>query len=159
MKPMRRRSVFAGVLGLSLLGMVAGSSLGQGVAEKAGETLDSVGRGLKKGAVEIGDAVRRRFDGVRGEVSRMGVQNRVYSRLHWDRSLNSARFEVHMLKDNAVLLRGYVADEAAHQRAVTLAGETVGVTGVVDELVPLVKPAPGQAPSAVPSSAVVPPAR
>lgn len=158
---MRGHAVFAVVLGLIVIGTVAGTGLAQGVAEQAGETLDNVGRGLKRGAVEIGDAVRKRFDGVRGEVSRMGVHNRVFSRLHWDRALHNAKFEVHMLKDGQVLLRGYVPDEAAHQRAVILAGETVGVTGVVDELTPLVKPAqsPATAPAPAPSSVVVPKAR
>jgi osmotically-inducible protein OsmY len=154
---MRRRKWLAGILGLIVAGSLAGTGLAQqGVAERAGETLDSVGRGLKRGAVEVGDAVRRRFDNVRGEVLRMGVHNRVYSRLHWDRALTNAKIEVHLLRDGEVLLRGYVADEAAHQRAVTLAGETVGVTGVVDELVPLVKPAQTIAPAPAPSSAVVP---
>lgn len=154
---MRVRGMFAVVLGATLFGTVAGTVLAQGVASKAGETLDNVGRGIKRGAVEIGDAVRRRFDGVRGEVERMGVHNRVFSRLHWDRALHNSRFEVHMLRDGAVLLRGYVPDEAAHQRAVTLAGETVGVTGVVDELTPLVKPSQGPAVSAPATGSVVVP--
>jgi osmotically-inducible protein OsmY len=157
---MRHRTWIAGILGLAVAGGVAGTvAAQQGVAERAGETLDNVGRGLKRGAVEVGDAVRKRFDGVRGEVLRMGVHNRVFSRLHWDRALTNARIEVHMLRDGEVLLRGYVADEAAHQRAVTLAGETVGVSGVVDELVPLVKPASAPVAAPAPSSAVVPRAR
>lgn len=161
---MRQRKWVAGILGLIVVGSIAGTGLAQqGVAGRAGETLDNVGRGLKRGAGEVGEVVRRRFEGVRGEVARMGVHNRVYSRLHWDRALNNARFDVLMLKDGEVLLRGYVPDEAAHQRALTLAGETVGVTGVVDELVPLVKPAetpaPPNSPDASPTSAVVPRAR
>lgn len=161
---MRQRKWIAGILGLVVVGSIAGTGLAQqGVAGRAGETLDNVGRGLKRGATEVGDAFRRRFEGVRGEVSRMGVQNRVYSRLHWDRALNSARIEVHIVNNGEALLRGYVADEPAHQRALTLAGETVGVTGVVDELVPLVKPtetqAPPASPDASPTSAVVPRAR
>ncbi|MDR3638772.1 MAG: BON domain-containing protein [Isosphaeraceae bacterium] len=154
---MRYGKWIAGFLGLIVGGAVAGTSLAQqGVAEKAGETLDGVGRGIKKGAVEIGDAVRRRFEGVRGEVSRMGVHNRVYSRLHWDRALNTSKIEVHLLKGGEVLLRGYVPDEEAHQRAITLTRDTVDVAGVVDELVPLVKPAQTPAPT---SSIVVPKAR
>lgn len=157
---MRARGMLAAILGVTLFGSIAGTVLAQGVASKAGETLDNVGRGIKRGAVEIGDAVRKRFEGVRGEVERMGVHNRVVSRLHWDRSLHNARYEVHMLRDGAVLLRGYVPDEAAHQRAVTLAGETVGVTGVVDELAPLVKPSPAPAVSGPATGpVVVPPAR
>ncbi len=139
---MRSRKTIAGVLGLVLAGSIAGTVLGHGVVEKAGEKLDDVGRSIKKGAVEVGDAVRKRFDGVRGEVLRMGVHNRVYSRLHWDKTLNTSKLEVHLLKDGEVLLRGYVADEAAHEHAVALTRDTVGVTGVVDELVPLLKPTP-----------------
>ncbi len=138
------------LLGLVLAGAIAGSALAQGVVEKAGEKIDDVGRTIKQGAVSVGDVVRKRFDGVRGEVQRMGVHNRVFSRLHWDKALNTARIEVHMLRDNEVLLRGYVPDEAAHEHAVALARDTVGVTGVVDELVPLAKPTQPTATSVVP---------
>jgi osmotically-inducible protein OsmY len=74
----------------------------------------------------------------------MGVHSRVYSRLHWDKSLNAARIEVHMLHDGVVLLRGTVPDAAAKAHAIALARDTLDVTGVVDELETVV-PAPAPA--------------
>jgi len=67
-------------------------------------------------------------------VNRMNAPARVYSRLHWDRSLNSAKIEVHPIKGGGVLLRGTVADEAARERAVGLARDTMDVSEVIDEL-------------------------
>jgi osmotically-inducible protein OsmY len=114
----------------------AGVGLAQqtGVAEQIGEKLDNVGRGIVRGAQDVSDSVRKRFEVVRTDVSRMGVHSRVYSRLHWDKSLHTARIEVHMLHDGAVLLRGTVPDAAAKAHAVALARDTLDVTGVVDEL-------------------------
>jgi hypothetical protein len=106
----------------------------EGVAEKAGQRLDDVGRGLRQGVFEIGEGLRNRFATVRADVHRMGAQPRVYARLHWDRTLNGSRIEVHMMRGGTVLLRGAVPDNAARQRAVAIARDTVGVAAVIDEL-------------------------
>jgi hyperosmotically inducible periplasmic protein len=128
-----------GLMGLSVMGIVACTCLAQqGVAEKSGQRLDEVGRGLRRGAYEVTEVVRKRFDVVRTDVQRMEAQSRVYSRLHWDKALNSGRIEVHMLRDGTVLLRGQVPDSEAKNRAVALARDTVGVSAVIDELSPLV---------------------
>jgi osmotically-inducible protein OsmY len=123
---------------LSFLGIALSAGPGQaqqpGVAERVGETLDNVGRGIVRGAQEVGDSVRKKFDMVRGEVGRMGILPRVYARLHWDKTLNTARIEVQVLKDGVVVLRGVVPDSAAKAHAVLLTRDTVDVTGVVDEL-------------------------
>jgi osmotically-inducible protein OsmY len=136
------------VLGLS---QTAGVSRAQqpGVAEQLGEKLDNVGRGIVRGAQDVSDSVRNRFDTVRSEVSRMGVQPRVYSRLHWDKTLSTAHIEVHMLRDGVVLLRGTVPDAAAKAHAVALARDTRDVTGVVDELETVI---PATAPAAAPAA-------
>jgi hyperosmotically inducible protein len=137
---MRIRTLMVATLfGLTFVAGVACTSLAQqGVVEKAAEKLDDVGRGLRRGASEITDAIRKRFEAVRTDVNRMETHSRVYSRLHWDKALNSSRFEVLMLRDGTVLLRGQVPDTAAKTQAVALARETFGVSAVVDELVPLV---------------------
>jgi osmotically-inducible protein OsmY len=119
----------------------------QGVVERAGETIDNVGRGLKRGVVELTDSVRAKFDAVRADVHRMETQPRVYSRLHWDKRLHSAKIEVHMLRDGSVLLRGVVADETARQCAVALARDTVDVKGVVDELTTVMPPLDAKTPA------------
>jgi osmotically-inducible protein OsmY len=109
----------------------------QGVAEKVGEKIDEVGRGIAREAVSLTEAVRKRFDTVRTDVSRMGIPSRVYSRIHWEKSLHSAKIEVHLVRDGGVLLRGKVPDAAAKARALAIAMETEGVTQVFDELVPI----------------------
>jgi osmotically-inducible protein OsmY len=102
----------------------------------------------------VTEGVRKKFEVVRTDVSRMGVHPRVYSRIHWDKTLNGARVEVHMLRDGVVLLRGVVPDDAARAHAVALARDTVDVNGVVDELETVV-PAPTLAPT-TPTTTVVP---
>jgi osmotically-inducible protein OsmY len=128
-----------GFLGLTILGAVACTSVAQqGVVEKAAEKLDDVGRGLRRGASEITEAIRKRFEVVKTDVNRMETHSRVYSRLHWDKALYGARLEVHMLRDGTVLLRGRVPDVEAKNQAVALTRDTVGVSAVVDELIPIV---------------------
>ena len=105
-----------------------------GVAQTIGEKLDGVGRVIRREATAIGDSMRRGFETMRSEVHRMGTPARVYSRLHWDRALNSAKIEVHPVKGGGVLLRGTVADEVSHERAVALARDTMDVSEVIDEL-------------------------
>jgi hyperosmotically inducible periplasmic protein len=145
---MRTRLVVMGIAGLTVLGLGVGvggrvSVAQQGVAERVGEKIDNVGRGIVRGAQEVSEAVRRRFEVVRADVARMGVHSRVYSRIHWDKALHDTRIEVHMMRDGVVLLRGVVADAAARARAVALARDTVDVTAVIDELeTVVVTPAP-----------------
>lgn len=136
---MRTRLVILGVLSVSAVGMAAGVVLAQqpGVAARAGQALDGVGRGIRQEAQAVGNAFRRGFEGIRSEVNRMGVGSRVYSRIHWDKTLVGSRIEVHVIRGGTILLRGTVPDDVAKTRAVTLASETVDVTSVIDELTPL----------------------
>jgi osmotically-inducible protein OsmY len=106
----------------------------QGVAERLGQKIDEVGRGVKEGVREVSDSVRKRFEVVQADVQRMGVHPRVYARLHWDKNLHGSKIEVHMFRGGVVLLRGMVPDAEAKKRAVTLAAETVDVSEVIDEL-------------------------
>ncbi|WP_406693796.1 BON domain-containing protein [Singulisphaera sp. Ch08] len=131
---MRTRLALLGVLSLSVIGLATSVGLAQGMAARAGQAIDGVGRGIKQEAQNVGSALRRRFDAVRNEVNRMGVPSRVYSRLHWDKGLVNSRIEVHPVRGGSILLRGSVPDAEAKARAVTLASETVDVTAVIDEL-------------------------
>jgi osmotically-inducible protein OsmY len=63
----------------------------------------------------------------------MGVQARVYGRLHWDKALNQSDLNV-KVEQGVATLSGGVPTADARARAVNLAAETVGVTKVVDEL-------------------------
>ena len=125
------------VVGVFACAGFAQQGVAEKVAEKVGAGLDKVGRGIKREAEVVSEGVRRQFETVRGEVNRMGMAPRVYSRIHWDRALNSSRIEVHSLRGGAVLLRGTVPDQAARERAVALARDTMDVNEVVDELDPL----------------------
>lgn len=136
---MRASSIAWGVAFLVVAGVITGAGLAQeGVGERVGERVQDVGRGLKRGVQDLGAGVRKRFDVVRTDVQRMGTHSRVYSRLHWDRSLHHSNIEVHMLRGGSVLLWGTVPDKKAKDRALEIARHTMGVTSVVDELTPLV---------------------
>jgi hypothetical protein len=111
--------------------------LGRGIKDEVkqvGEKIGEVGQGIKAEAKQVSSGVARRFDAVKGDVHKMPTQHRVYSRLHWDKSLHEAKVEVHMLRDGVVLLKGTVPTEAARTRAVDLAMATVDVIEVYDEL-------------------------
>ena len=139
---MRAHVLTAGIVCLVTSGVCVCTSLAQqgGVAERVGERLDDVGRGLLRGAEGISETIKKRFEVVRADVNRMEAQPRVYSRIHWDKSLHNSKVEVHLLRDGTVLLRGYVPDVQAKKHAIALASSTVGVTAVVDELTPLAAP-------------------
>ena len=64
----------------------------------------------------------------------MGVESRVYGRIHWDKALNDASIDLTVTADGVITLTGTVADAKAKARAVDLTKETVGVTKVVDTL-------------------------
>jgi hypothetical protein len=134
---------------LVLIALPDGGLLAQqagGVASKVGQRLDEVGRGIRREAEVVSDSLRKRFDVVRAEINQMGLPSRVYSRVHWDRALNGSRIEVHVMRSGAVLLRGNVPDLASRDRALMLTRDTVGVTEVIDELVPLSAPEPPSTP-------------
>ncbi|HEV3166604.1 MAG TPA: BON domain-containing protein [Isosphaeraceae bacterium] len=105
----------------------------QGVAEKAGEKLNEAGQAVKRGLQKAGDTVREGFAKTRESVHNMSVESRVYGRLHWDKALTASSLEVEV-KGSTVTLRGSVPDAVAKAKAVTLAGETVGVSQVIDQL-------------------------
>jgi hyperosmotically inducible periplasmic protein len=98
-----------------------------GVGERVGE---SVERGLNK----IGEKLRKTWADIRKSVDELTVQGRVYGRLHWDKALANAPIEITVQNENVVTLSGSVPNEPAHQTAVTLARDTVGVNKVIDHL-------------------------
>lgn len=100
------------------------------IREKVGGAVESV----RKGAAGAGEAVRQRYASARESVSRMGVEARVYARLHWDRDLFAAAIDLTSPKNGTIVLEGNVAGEKLRSKAVTLARETLGVEEVVDHL-------------------------
>lgn len=104
-----------------------------GLAEKAGEKLDELGRAVRRGVENAGDSVREGFARSRDTVQGLGILGRVYGRLHWDKSLHSSNLFL-KADGGAVTLRGMVPDAAARAKAVALAADTFGVTRVIDQL-------------------------
>ena len=102
--------------------------------KKVGEKIDDVVQEIKGGLKKAGSAAKDEFSKARAAINNMGVESRVYGRLHWDRSLNDATIELASTDDGVITLKGSVADAKAKTKAVELARETVGVTKVVDEL-------------------------
>jgi hyperosmotically inducible protein len=112
----------------------AGPGQSQETGKKVGERLDEVGREIKGGLNRAGSAAKDQFARARTSVHAMGVESRIYGRIHWDKALNDALIELAATGDGVVTLDGTVADARAKRRAVELAQETVGVTQVVDRL-------------------------
>jgi hyperosmotically inducible periplasmic protein len=98
-----------------------------GTAERIGEKID---RGLNQLGAELSQA----WADVRKSVEKMGVQGRVYGRLHWDKALQGASLDITVRDNQVVVLSGSVASTAARQKAEDLARDTVGVSSVVNEL-------------------------
>ena len=106
----------------------------QEAGKRLGERLDQAGREARGGLNRAGREVKEQFAAVKASVENMGVESRVYSRLHWDRALNDATIDLSVTEAGVVTLNGLAANTRAKARAVELAGETVGVTEVVGRL-------------------------
>jgi hyperosmotically inducible protein len=116
----------------------------EGVATKAAEKLDDVGRAIKKGFLraeetvrdelnKTGETVREGFAKTRESVQSMGIPSRVYGRLHWDKEFYSVSLFV-KAEGGRVTVRGILPDEAAKAKAIDLIKDTVGVTQVIDQI-------------------------
>jgi hypothetical protein len=129
-----------GIIAVELLALAGGLGMGaswaqqeQGPAAKAGSRLDDVGRSIKRGLDNAGEAVREQFARARSSVHNMDVASRVYGRLHWDKSLATSSLDLDV-KGGVVTLRGAVPDARAKAKAVELAADTVGISGMIDQL-------------------------
>ena len=120
------RLLFSTVIACLLWG-AASAQQPQGTAEKIGEKID-------RGLTQIGNELSRAWTEVRKSVEAMGVQGRVYGRLHWDKALENADLDIDVRDNQVVILKGKVASPAAKQKAEQLARDTIGVTSVVNEL-------------------------
>ena len=116
----------------------------EGVATKAAEKLDDVGRAIKKGLLraeetvreelnKTGETVREGFAKTRESVQGMGIPSRVYGRLHWDKEFHAVSLFV-KAEGGRVTVRGILPDDAAKARAIALVKDTVGVTHVIDQI-------------------------
>jgi osmotically-inducible protein OsmY len=116
----------------------------EGVASKAGEKIDEVGRAIRKGILDAeetvreglnktGGTMREGFAKTRESVQAMSLVPRVYGRLHWDKALHSSPLFV-KAEGGTVTIRGTVPDDATKERAIGLVKDTVGVTRVIDQI-------------------------
>lgn len=105
----------------------------KGTAQRAGERIDQAVQEIKKGVQDIGDTVHDRWLRAKTSVENMGVESRIYGRLHWDKALRDAKIDLDV-RDGVATLRGEVPDAVARTKAVQLANDTVGVNRVDDRL-------------------------
>jgi hypothetical protein len=135
-------SLFA--VALASFGFASRAQQQGGVAERAGEKLDEFGRAIRDGFEKAGEtvvgginktgeSVREGLVKARDSVQGMGVYSRVYSRIHWDKTLHASNVLLRA-EGGVITLRGVVPDDAAKTKAVTLAAETVGVSRVINQL-------------------------
>jgi hyperosmotically inducible periplasmic protein len=134
------RWIIPAVATLGLTWAYAGRAQEPSTAQKVGEKIDGAVQDIKGGLRKAGDATREQFAKVRTGVHNMGVESRVYGRIHWDKALNDASIELTATDDGVITLNGTVADAKAKTRAVDLTRETVGVSKVIDQLA--VRPTP-----------------
>jgi len=134
------RWIFPALVIVGLTWVYAGRAQEPGTGKKVGEKLDSAIQDVKSGLRKVGGAAKEQFAKVKTSVHNMGVESRVYGRIHWDKALNDALIELTATDDGVITLSGTVADAKAKAKAVDLARDTVGVSKVVDQLA--IRPAP-----------------
>jgi hyperosmotically inducible protein len=122
--------------------LAAGTGFGQqppdrpngSIGQRVGETLDRTGQSIRRGAGDAADSIKAGFAKSRAAVHNMGLEARIYGRLHWDKALVDAPIELDAQQGGVVVLTGSVASAEAKTKAVALAQDTVGVLRVVDQL-------------------------
>jgi osmotically-inducible protein OsmY len=114
--------------------------------QKIGDAVDDVVQGVKRGARATTETVSEQVQKIRTSVHDMGVQARVYSRLHWDKNLHNCRIEIEV-KEGTAILAGSVVSLQAKAKADELARDTLGVERVDDRLT--VEPGATEAPASV----------
>lgn len=126
-------------LGLAAAALVPGpAAMGrsqqEGPAERVGSRVDDLLNSLRRNFENLSEDVRRQFAEAQQRVEGLGVEARVYSRIHWDKALSESEIAVEVREENLVVLHGAVADAELRRKAVRLAVETVGVDRVEDRL-------------------------
>jgi hyperosmotically inducible protein len=121
----------------AVVGLTCGyASLAQepSTGKKVGEKVDDMIQDIKGGFRRAGNAAKDEFSKAKTAINNMGIESRVYGRIHWDKDLNTAMLEISTDENGVITLDGAVADVKAKTRAVELASSTLGVTKVVDRL-------------------------
>lgn len=153
-----RKTLTCAASALTALMLTAGTTLAPqdapdqkgGAVERAGQRIDQAIKDVKKGVQGITESVQERWAHAKTAVENMGVEGRIYGRLHWDKALRDARLDIEV-KDGVAILRGEVPDGAARVKAAELALDTVGVSRVDDQLT-IRSPAKSDVRQPIPSS-------
>jgi osmotically-inducible protein OsmY len=117
-------------------------------SEKIKEKAGAIGASIKRGALSAEEAIKRQYNLAKEAVVKMGVEGRVYARLHWDKALSDSKIELSAPKSGVIKLSGTVSDPKAKAKAVELTTDTVGVNEVVDDLTVQSTAAPAPSPAA-----------
>jgi hyperosmotically inducible periplasmic protein len=128
------RWIIPAVAALGLTWGYSGMAQEPGTGKKVGEKVDEIVQDIKGGLRKAGNAAKEEFSKAKTAVNNMGVESRVYGRIHWDKALTDATIDLSATDDGVITLNGTVADDKAKAKAVDLARDTVGVTKVVDQL-------------------------
>jgi hyperosmotically inducible periplasmic protein len=120
--------------GLIPLFVIAEVVAQEGTGQRIGKKVDQAIGQLREEAKDVAGKVKNGFEEARASVDRLGVEGRVYARLHSDKALNGASISVDVGKDGNATLRGTVPNEAAKVKADQLAADTVGVQRVVNDV-------------------------
>jgi hyperosmotically inducible periplasmic protein len=103
--------------------------------EKIKDTAASAATSIKKGAISAEEAVKEKFSQAKAGVVKMGIEARVYGRLHWDKGMVDSKIELHSPSPGVIVLTGTASSEKAKAKAAELTADTVGVTQVTNTLV------------------------
>jgi len=134
MKSKQRRWIVPAVALLAVAFAYSGQAQEPSAGKKIGQKLDGAVQDIKGGLKKAGTFTRDEFHKARSSVHNMGVESRVYGRLHWDKALVDATIDLTGGGDGVITMTGTVANSQAKARAVELARDTVGVTNVIDQL-------------------------
>lgn len=119
------------VSGLAICCLVGAATLSMGGDEGVGE---QIGKKIDTGLSELKKDLQEGWEHIRQSLNEMGVQGRVYGRLHWDKSLEHASIDINIQNGDVVVLKGTVPTSQAKMKAETLANETIGVGSGINEL-------------------------
>ena len=125
---------FALAVALSAVALAGPQDPPKTITEKIKAKAGSAVTSIKKGATNAEEAIREKFEQARAGVSKMGIEARVYARLHWEKALADAKIDLSAPSEGVIALTGVVADEKARAKALELTRDTIGVTQAVDKL-------------------------
>jgi osmotically-inducible protein OsmY len=119
------------VLGAVVMGYLAGQRATLSAPQRA-ETSDTVARARERGA-ELGERAAAATAKVEETINDASLSAKIKAKMALDDLVKARAINV-TTHDTTVTLSGVVESKAEHDRAMSLARETAGVTQVVDDL-------------------------